>query len=77
MKTNGGAVPQHAVHLAEQPAQVRDLRQRAVAERDVDRVGAQEREVGEVAGVQLESHFGGFGGRARVGDAVRPSCRRR
>ena len=68
---------QHAVHLAEEPAEVGDLRQRTVAERHVDGVRAQEREVGEIPGVELEADLRGLRGSPRRGDAGSRTRRRR
>jgi len=60
---------QHALHLAEQPGRVLDLGDRVRAERGVDRFGAEEREVGEVALAPLDLHLVALGPLARRADA--------
>ena len=49
------AGPEHAVHLTEQAVEVFDLGEHAGREGEVDRVGAQEREIGGVALVPLDA----------------------
>ncbi len=51
---------EHALDLAEHAGGVNDCVDRECAEHEIDRVGAQEGEVGEVAGVPVESDFGFF-----------------
>ena len=63
-------VTQDAVDLAEEAREVVDLADRVGAERDVDRVGAEEREVGEVAAVPLDPHLGACRALARDLDLV-------
>ena len=64
---------QDALHLTEEPRRVVDLGDGVAAERDVDRLGAQEREVGEVTLAPLDLHLGPFRARARLGETrVRP-----
>ncbi len=55
------AGPKDTVHLAEEPVDVLDFAEHACGEREVDRVGAQEREVGGVALVPLDPHLGRVG----------------
>ena len=52
---------QHALHLAQHAPEVGERREGSLGERDVDRVAAEEREVGEVAGAQLDADLGGLG----------------
>jgi hypothetical protein len=59
---------QHAVHLSEDAVEVGDRRQRVDAQRDVDRVRADEREVGEVAVAQLDLRLFALDEAARVAD---------
>ena len=56
---------QHALDLAQDATEVGERGERALGERDVDGVAAEEREVGEVARVQLDPHLGGLGALAR------------
>ena len=55
------AGPQHSVHLAVQPVEVLDFADHAGREREVDRVGPEEREVADVALVPLDPNFRGLG----------------
>ena len=59
--TNAAPGAQHAVDLAEQPVEVLDLVHDAGRQREVDRVGAEEREVGGVALVPLDPDLGRVG----------------
>ena len=54
--TSGASGSEHTVHLAEDTVEVGDGAQRVDADGGVDRVGPHEREVGEVALVQLDLH---------------------
>ena len=52
---------QHPVHLAEEAVEVFDLVHDAGGQREVDRVGAEEREIRGVALVPLDAHLGRVG----------------
>ncbi len=67
---------QHAVHLTEQAVEVLDLVDHAGGEREIDRVGAEEREVGRVALVPLDAHLGVVGVLARERELRRGSVDR-
>ena len=57
-----------ALDLTQDATEVGERGERAVGERDVDGVAAEEREVGEVTRVDLDPHLGGF--RALAGRAM-------
>ena len=70
-KTKPRRGAQDAVHLAEEAAEVGHRPERLAAERDVDRVGPQERQVGQVARLQLEPDLCDLGRGTSGRDAIR------
>ena len=71
------AVLEDAVHLPEDPVQVADLAHRVRAEHDVDRLGPQEGEIGDVALVPLDPHRGLLAERAGAVEHSDATRRRR
>ena len=54
-KANHAPRAEHPLYLAEHPTEIAELGERSLREREVDGVAAEEREVGEVAGVHLDA----------------------
>jgi hypothetical protein len=59
---------EHALHLPEEPGRVVDLGDRRRAEHDVDRLGAEEGELGQIADAPLDLHLGLERALARSGE---------
>ncbi len=68
--TKGWLALQHAVHLAQQPAEVVDVGQGVVGDHQRRRTAGDEAEVGQVALMALDADLGPGGGAAQVGDRL-------